>query len=39
VTDWRTDLADLFLENLSRWTDGRQLRNVVDKELGYVRGT
>lgn len=36
VTTWRTDLADLFLDNLIRRTEGRPLRNVVDKSHGYV---
>ncbi|MEW2395190.1 D-2-hydroxyacid dehydrogenase [Streptomyces sp. NPDC046862] len=36
VTGWRGDLADLFLDNLGRWGEGRPLRNVVDKEKGYV---
>ncbi len=38
VTGWRDDLADLFLDNLSRYLDGRELRNVVDKGRGYVPG-
>lgn len=37
VTGWRVELADLFLENLTRRAEGRPLRNVVDKEKGYVR--
>ena len=37
VTGWRADLADLFLDNLRRRGQGRPLRNVVDKEKGYVR--
>ncbi|KPI14876.1 Phosphoglycerate dehydrogenase [Actinobacteria bacterium OK074] len=36
VTGWRADLADLFLDNLRRRAEGRPLRNVVDKERGYV---
>jgi phosphoglycerate dehydrogenase-like enzyme len=36
---WRDDLAALFLENLGRWCRGEQLRNVVDKQLGYVPST
>ncbi len=36
ATDWRTDLAELFLDNLTRWAVGRPLHNVVDKRLGYV---
>lgn len=27
--------AELFLENLVRWANGRELLNVVDSELGY----
>jgi len=38
VTGWRADLAELFLDNLVRRAEGRPLRNVVDKEHGYVRG-
>ncbi|MEV1078047.1 D-2-hydroxyacid dehydrogenase [Streptomyces sp. NPDC050211] len=37
VTGWRADLADLFLDNLIRRNEGRPLRNVVDKNKGYVR--
>ncbi|MGW0829271.1 D-2-hydroxyacid dehydrogenase [Streptomyces prunicolor] len=37
VTGWRAELADLFLENLTRRAEGRPLRNVVDKAKGYVR--
>jgi phosphoglycerate dehydrogenase-like enzyme len=33
---WRDDLAELFVDNLRRWQQGEQLRNVVDKRLGYV---
>ena len=36
VTGWRTDLADLFLDNLERRARGRPLHNVVDKGRGYV---
>ncbi|WP_240812730.1 NAD(P)-dependent oxidoreductase [Streptomyces sp. DASNCL29] len=36
VTDWRADLGELFLDNLLRRREGRPLRNVVDKALGYV---
>ncbi|MEV6171505.1 D-2-hydroxyacid dehydrogenase [Streptomyces sp. NPDC051954] len=39
VTGWRADLADLFLDNLGRRKEGRPLRNVVDKDKGYVRAT
>lgn len=38
VIGWRDDLADLFLDNLARYLDGRELRNVVDKGRGYVPG-
>jgi phosphoglycerate dehydrogenase-like enzyme len=33
---WREQLAELFLDNLHRWCAGEPLRNVVDKDLGYV---
>jgi phosphoglycerate dehydrogenase-like enzyme len=33
---WRETLVELFVENLSRYLTGRPLKNVVDKELGYV---
>jgi phosphoglycerate dehydrogenase-like enzyme len=33
---WRDALAEQFLDNFERWTDGRPLLNVVDKHLGYV---
>jgi phosphoglycerate dehydrogenase-like enzyme len=37
---WHDELAELFLDNLGRYRDGRPLVNVVDKKLGYVtRGT
>ena len=36
---WREQLAELFLDNLARWRVGEPLRNVVDKELGYVPST
>jgi phosphoglycerate dehydrogenase-like enzyme len=36
---WRDDLAALFVENLGRWCKGEPLRNVVDKQLGYVPST
>ncbi|WP_067457648.1 D-2-hydroxyacid dehydrogenase [Actinomadura macra] len=36
ATGWREDLVRVFAGNLRRWIDGRQLRNVVDKNLGYV---
>lgn len=36
VTGWRTTLVELFAENFQRWQSGRPLRNVVNKQLGYV---
>lgn len=33
---WLDDLAEVFLDNFERWIGGRDLRNVVDKRLGYV---
>ncbi|MFH8738509.1 D-2-hydroxyacid dehydrogenase [Streptomyces sp. NPDC017964] len=33
---WLEDLAEVFADNFARWRSGRPLRNVVDKELGYV---
>jgi hypothetical protein len=36
---WREQLAELFLDNLHRWCAGKPLRNVVDKNLGYVPTT
>ena len=33
---WREMLVELFVENLQRYLTGRPLKNVVDKELGYV---
>jgi phosphoglycerate dehydrogenase-like enzyme len=33
--DWAAAVADLFVENLRRYTASRPLRNVVDPELGY----
>lgn len=38
VVGWREDLVELFLDNLARYLDGRELRNVVDKSRGYVPG-
>jgi phosphoglycerate dehydrogenase-like enzyme len=37
VVGWRAELVALFTDNLSRYLDGRPLRNVVDKARGYVR--
>lgn len=36
VVGWRDTLVDLFVDNLDRFSAGRELRNVVDKERGYV---
>ncbi|MET7527406.1 D-2-hydroxyacid dehydrogenase [Streptomyces sp. NPDC005248] len=33
---WLDDLAEVFADNFARWRDGRPMRNVVDKQLGYV---
>jgi phosphoglycerate dehydrogenase-like enzyme len=33
---WRETLREVFIENFRRFTEGRPLRNVVDKRLGYV---
>ena len=33
---WRNTLVEVFAENFRRWQTGRPLRNVVDKQLGYV---
>jgi len=33
---WREAVVELFVENLDRYLTGRPLRNVVDKERGYV---
>ncbi|MGW5876668.1 D-2-hydroxyacid dehydrogenase [Nocardiopsis terrae] len=38
VVGWRDDLVELFLDNLARYLDGRELCNVVDKSRGYVPG-
>jgi phosphoglycerate dehydrogenase-like enzyme len=37
VVGWRSELVALFHDNLTRYLDGRPLRNVVDKQHGYVR--
>ncbi|GAB3457395.1 D-2-hydroxyacid dehydrogenase [Actinophytocola sediminis] len=37
VVGWRAELVALFLDNLTRYLDDRPLRNVVDKQHGYVR--
>ncbi|OLM16568.1 MULTISPECIES: D-2-hydroxyacid dehydrogenase [unclassified Pseudonocardia] len=36
VVGWKTMLVDLFADNLARFREGRELRNVVDPERGYV---
>jgi phosphoglycerate dehydrogenase-like enzyme len=36
---WVDELVDLFLANLRSYTEGTQLRNVVNKQRGYVSGT
>ncbi|HJQ47814.1 MAG TPA: D-2-hydroxyacid dehydrogenase [Amycolatopsis sp.] len=33
---WRNTLVEVFADNFQRWQTGRPLRNVVDKQLGYV---
>ncbi|GAB3271748.1 D-2-hydroxyacid dehydrogenase [Arthrobacter pigmenti] len=38
VVGWRGTLGEQFKENASRWLDGGELLNVVDKRAGYVRG-
>jgi phosphoglycerate dehydrogenase-like enzyme len=37
VVGWRSELVALFHDNLTRYLDGRPLRNIVDKQRGYVR--
>ncbi|PYG02188.1 Phosphoglycerate dehydrogenase [Georgenia satyanarayanai] len=39
VHGWRSALTELFADNVLRWVEGRPLRNVVDKSLGYVPST
>ncbi|HVW42541.1 MAG TPA: D-2-hydroxyacid dehydrogenase [Amycolatopsis sp.] len=36
VVGWRDTLVEVFADNFQRWQTGRPLRNVVDKQLGYV---
>ena len=36
IVGWRDTLVDLFVDNLDRFRADRELRNVVDKERGYV---
>ncbi|RSM72006.1 hydroxyacid dehydrogenase [Amycolatopsis sp. WAC 01375] len=33
---WRNALVEVFADNFRRWRAGEPLRNVVDKQLGYV---
>jgi phosphoglycerate dehydrogenase-like enzyme len=35
VADWEERVAEVFLDNLARFADGRPLRNVIDKERGF----
>jgi phosphoglycerate dehydrogenase-like enzyme len=39
VAGWRQTLQDQFLANLTRFRAGEPLVNVVDKSLGYVKGS
>lgn len=36
---WRDALVELFVDNFERWSQGRQLDNIVDTSLGYVPTT
>jgi phosphoglycerate dehydrogenase-like enzyme len=36
LPDFFARALDIFLDNLGRFRDGRPLRNVVDKQLGYA---
>lgn len=36
VLGWREALSEQFIENFHRWRAGEALRNVVDKQRGYV---
>ncbi|TCP51877.1 phosphoglycerate dehydrogenase-like enzyme [Tamaricihabitans halophyticus] len=36
VKGWRNALVELFADNVQLWLQERPLRNVVDKQLGYV---
>ena len=36
---WRDALVEVFADNFRRWRADRDLRNVVDKQLGYVPST
>lgn len=35
VFGWEKRVTDLFLDNLRRWHEGREVRNVVDPQRGY----
>jgi len=36
---WHEDLVDLFTANLLSYTENKPLRNIVDKQRGYVSGS
>jgi len=36
LVGWRNTLVEVFADNFRRWRAGEPLRNVVDKQLGYV---
>ncbi len=36
VQGWSAALAEQFVDNAERWLDGRPLKNIVDKDKGYV---
>ncbi|MBY4273645.1 D-2-hydroxyacid dehydrogenase [Rhodococcus fascians] len=36
ASGWKSRLADVFVDNAQRYFRGEQLRNVVDKKLGFV---
>ena len=35
VVGWQADFASVFYDNVERWVQGRPLRNIVDKRLGF----
>jgi phosphoglycerate dehydrogenase-like enzyme len=35
IAGWEIAVADVFLDNLQRFVEGRPLRNIVDKERGH----
>ena len=39
LVGWRDALGAVFADNLRRWLAGAPLRNVVDKQRGYVPGS